>query len=186
MAAVFRQNRNEITDQILFSLAMIIRFLWQWMKYNLIAIQRNCSYSDTPQHLTLVTIDGKQISWDWISSVSFFRTANESGVINENKRNILFHNSWKPGTSVVSITSSGARAPWFDPHSGRGKFRCPNTLGPNKHGLVTYIQVNVFIGNMLSWLNGDWAFKTDVCWRFNYHFSVFSLHIFEFSSKSNG
>ena len=27
-------------------------------------------------------------------------------------------------------------------------------LGPNKHGLVTYIQVNVYIGNTLSWLNG--------------------------------
>ena len=26
-------------------------------------------------------------------------------------------------------------------------------LGPNKHGLVTYIQVNVYIGNTLSWLN---------------------------------
>ena len=26
-------------------------------------------------------------------------------------------------------------------------------LGPNKDGLVTYIQVNVYIGNMLSWLN---------------------------------
>ena len=28
------------------------------------------------------------------------------------------------------------------------------TLGPNKHGLVTYIQVNVYIGNTLLWLNG--------------------------------
>ena len=27
-------------------------------------------------------------------------------------------------------------------------------LRPNKHRLVTYIQVNVYIGNMLSWLNG--------------------------------
>ena len=27
-------------------------------------------------------------------------------------------------------------------------------LGPNKHGLVTNIQVNVYIGNTLSWLNG--------------------------------
>ena len=27
-------------------------------------------------------------------------------------------------------------------------------LGPNKHGLVTYIQVSVYIGNTLSWLNG--------------------------------
>ena len=36
-------------------------------------------------------------------------------------------------------------------------------LGPNKHGLVTYMQVNVYIGNTLSWLNGGWAFKTDVC-----------------------
>ena len=27
-------------------------------------------------------------------------------------------------------------------------------LGPNKHGLVTYIHVNVYIGNTLSWLNG--------------------------------
>ena len=27
-------------------------------------------------------------------------------------------------------------------------------LGPNKHGLVTYMQVNVYIGNTLSWLNG--------------------------------
>ena len=27
-------------------------------------------------------------------------------------------------------------------------------LGPNKHGLVTYIQLNVYIGNTLSWLNG--------------------------------
>ena len=26
-------------------------------------------------------------------------------------------------------------------------------LGPNKHGLVTYIQVNVYIGNTLSWHN---------------------------------
>ena len=30
-----------------------------------------------------------------------------------------------------------------------------NFLGPNKHGLVTYIQVNIYIGNMLSWLNDD-------------------------------
>ena len=30
----------------------------------------------------------------------------------------------------------------------------PAQLGPNKHGLVTYIQVNVYIGNMFSWLNG--------------------------------
>ena len=29
-----------------------------------------------------------------------------------------------------------------------------NYLGPNKHGLVTYIQVIVYIGNTLSWLNG--------------------------------
>ena len=37
-------------------------------------------------------------------------------------------------------------------------------LGPNKHGLVTYIQVNVSnIGNMLSWLDGGRAFKTDTC-----------------------
>ena len=56
-------------------------------------------------------------------------------------------------------------------------------LGPNKHGLVTYIQVNVYIGNTLSWLNSGWAFKTDVCWRLNNHISVISLHIFEFSSK---
>ena len=27
-------------------------------------------------------------------------------------------------------------------------------LGPNKHGLVTYIQINVYIGNTLSLLNG--------------------------------
>ena len=27
-------------------------------------------------------------------------------------------------------------------------------LRPNKHGLVTYIQINVYIGNTLSWLNG--------------------------------
>ena len=27
-------------------------------------------------------------------------------------------------------------------------------LGPNKHRLVTYIQVNVYTGNMLSWLIG--------------------------------
>ena len=38
-------------------------------------------------------------------------------------------------------------------------------LWPNKHGLVTYMQVNVYIGNKLSWLNGGWAFKTDLCWR---------------------
>ena len=30
---------------------------------------------------------------------------------------------------------------------------CRN-LGPNKHGLVTYIQINVYIGNTLSLLNG--------------------------------
>ena len=36
-------------------------------------------------------------------------------------------------------------------------------LGPNNHGLVTYIQVNVYVGNMLSWLNRGVAFKTDVC-----------------------
>ena len=29
-----------------------------------------------------------------------------------------------------------------------------HSLGPNKHGLVTYIQVNVYIGNAMSWLNG--------------------------------
>ena len=28
-------------------------------------------------------------------------------------------------------------------------------LGPNKHGLVTYMQVNVYIENTLSWLNGS-------------------------------
>ena len=28
------------------------------------------------------------------------------------------------------------------------------SLGPNKHGLVTYIQVIVYIGNTLSWLIG--------------------------------
>ena len=54
-------------------------------------------------------------------------------------------------------------------------------LGPNKHRLVTYIQVNVYIGNTLSW-----AFKTDVCWRINNHISIISLHVFEFSSKNNG
>ena len=36
-------------------------------------------------------------------------------------------------------------------------------LGPNKHRLITYIQVNVYIENTLSWLNGYSAFKTDVC-----------------------
>ena len=59
-------------------------------------------------------------------------------------------------------------------------------LGPNKHGLVTYIQVNVYIGNTLSWLNGGFAFKTDVCCRLNNHISVISRHICDFSSKSNG
>ena len=34
------------------------------------------------------------------------------------------------------------------------KIRVSRDLGPNKDGLVTYIQVNVYIGNMLSWLNG--------------------------------
>ena len=52
-------------------------------------------------------------------------------------------------------------------------------LGPNKLGLVTYIQVNVYIGNTLSWLNGGWTFKTDVCWRLNNHIFVISLHIFK-------
>ena len=33
-------------------------------------------------------------------------------------------------------------------------FKISITLGPNKHGLVTYIQVNVYIRNTLSWLNG--------------------------------
>ena len=46
--------------------------------------------------------------------------------------------------------------------NGRG--RSDYHLGPNKHGLVTYIQVNVYIGNTLSWLNGGFlAFKTGVC-----------------------
>ena len=36
-------------------------------------------------------------------------------------------------------------------------------LGPNKHGLVTYIQVNVYIGNTFSWLNGGCAFKSNIC-----------------------
>ena len=43
------------------------------------------------------------------------------------------------------------------------RVRNQSNLGPNKHGLVTYIQVNVYIGNTLSWLNGGRAFKTDVC-----------------------
>ena len=38
-----------------------------------------------------------------------------------------------------------------------------DNFGPNKHGLVTYIQVNEYIGNALSWLNGGRAFKIDVC-----------------------
>ena len=49
------------------------------------------------------------------------------------------------------------------------------SLGPNKHGLVTCIQVNVNIGNSLLWLNGGWAFKTDVCWRLNNHISIISM-----------
>ena len=53
-----------------------------------------------------------------------------------------------------------------------------------KIGLVTYIQVNVYIGDTLSWLNGGWAFKTDVCWRLNNHISVISLHIFDFFHKA--
>ena len=57
-------------------------------------------------------------------------------------------------------------------------------LRPNKHGLVTYVQVNVYIGNKL-WLNVGWAFKTDVCWRLNNPISVNCLLIFRFSSKSN-
>ena len=32
------------------------------------------------------------------------------------------------GSSVVSALASGARGPRFDPLSGRGKFRSPNTL----------------------------------------------------------
>ena len=28
-------------------------------------------------------------------------------------------------------------------------------LRPNKHGLVTYMQVNVYIENTLTWLNGS-------------------------------
>ena len=31
-------------------------------------------------------------------------------------------------------------------------FQC--RLGPTKHRLVTYVQVNVYIGNPLSWLDG--------------------------------
>ena len=57
-------------------------------------------------------------------------------------------------------------------------------LGPNKHGLATYIQVNVYIGNTLSWLNGGSAFKTGVCLRLNNHISVVSLHIFKFLQKA--
>ena len=34
------------------------------------------------------------------------------------------------------------------------KISSPLLLGPNKHGLVTHIQVNVYIGNTLLWLNG--------------------------------
>ena len=46
-------------------------------------------------------------------------------------------------------------------------------LGPNKHGLVT-----------LSWLNGGWAFKTDVCWRLdNVYLRYFSANLCIFFKK---
>ena len=40
------------------------------------------------------------------------------------------------------------------PHCLKSHAAAHKHLGPNKHGLVTYIQVNVCIGNTLSWLNG--------------------------------
>ena len=58
---------------------------------------------------------------------------------------------------LSSVTPFFERAP---PSMYQDNYR----LGPNKHGLVTYIQVNVNIGNTVSWLNMGWAFKTDVCW----------------------
>ena len=51
----------------------------------------------------------------------------------------------KPG--ILTVIEEGDKAKkFFGKYSSR--------LGPNNHGLFTYIQVNVFIGNTSSWLNG--------------------------------
>ena len=56
-------------------------------------------------------------------------------------------------------------------------------LRPSTHGLVTDIQVNVYIGNTLSRLRfQNWLIK---CWRLNYHPYYFSAYL-NFSSKDNG
>ena len=59
-------------------------------------------------------------------------------------------------------------------------------LGPNKHGLVTYIQVNVleihFPGSMVAELS-KLTYVEDKC---IISYFAASVHIFEFSSKSNG
>ena len=57
-------------------------------------------------------------------------------------------------------------------------------LEPNKHELVTYIQVNIYIGNTLSWLNSSRAFKTDVCCRLNNHISLFICISLNFLQKA--
>ena len=59
-------------------------------------------------------------------------------------------------------------------------------LGPNKHGLVTYIQVNVYIGNTLSWLNIVELSKLAYVEDKIIISPLFLCISFEFSSKSNG
>ena len=62
-------------------------------------------------------------------------------------------------------------------------FCCPQFLGPSIHGPVTDILVNICI---LGKRCRGWAVKNDVCCRLNNHISIISLHICDFSPKSNG
>ena len=54
------------------------------------------------------------------------------------------------------------------------------SIRPSIHGLVTDIQVNVYIGNTLSRL----SFQNWRMLKLNNHISIISLHICDFSSKN--
>ena len=62
-----------------------------------------------------------------------------------------WHKTSKQRRINVEATSSRID---IDPTLFRSNVFVVLAHGPNKHGLVTCIQVNVYIGNTLSWLNG--------------------------------
>ena len=59
---------------------------------------------------------------------------------------------WRPVT--VAMAKKHEKYLAFLSYDKNVVIYCHQELGPNKHGLVTYIQVNVYIGNTLPWLNG--------------------------------